>query len=284
MARRPGASIGCALVTVVVVLSGCGATTPASRILPPPPGEDVRSSLTAVGLASGRFPPTFEIVDGPAKGAREGAARGALLGAAYTIGGSVFGGPIGLVAGLFLAPAGAVGGGIVGGVTAEPAAKVEERINAVGRNLTARKIQDDLVARVAALGRQQTFGRFTLLDGPGPLIAGDLADYSALAREDVRTLLEITVTEVSLRGRTTEIDPSLSLAMTVNTRLVRKDDDVEVYRNSLRYSGGRGWTLAEWLDDPALLQAEVDRATLLVAEKIVEEVFLLVPFPRPDRP
>jgi hypothetical protein len=266
------------------VLSGCGAPTSASRFVPSPPAEEVRSRLTAVGLASGRLPPKFDVVDGPAKGAGQGAARGALLGAVYTIGGSVFGGPIGLVAGIFLAPVGAVGGSIVGGVTADSAAKVEERIAAVGRSLAAQKIQDDLLARVAALGRQQTSGRFTMLDGPGPRLAGNVAEYRSPVWEDVRTVLEITVTEISLRGRTTELDPNLSLAMTVNTRLVRRDDDAEIYRHSLRYSGGKGWTLAEWLDDVALLRAELDRASAMVAEKIVEEVFLLVPFPRQGTP
>jgi len=69
----------------------------------------------------------------------------------------------------------------------------------------------------------------------------------------------------------------------VKTRLLRTADDAELYRNSLTYSGGRGRTLAEWLDDEELLRVEVDRATEVVAEKIVDEVFLVVPFPRPGK-
>jgi len=95
-----------------------------------------------------------------------------------------------------------------------------------------------------------------------------------------RLVLEISVVELSLRGRTGEIDPGLSLAMAVKTRLVRTDDDAQLYANSLTYSGGKGRTLVEWLDDAEQLRIEVDRACEIVAEKIVDEVFLLMPFPQ----
>jgi hypothetical protein len=257
--------------------------TTTSRVLPPPPAEAVRLGLTRVALAPGRFPPKFGLVDGPAKGAGQGAARGALLGVAYTLGGGAFGGPIGLVASVFLVPVGAVGGSIVGGVTAESATKVEERVAAASRSLTARQIQDDLVRRVAVIGREQTSRTFTLLAEQGPRTPGERADYRALAEEGVQAVLEISVVELSLRGRTGEIDPTLSLAMAVKTRLVRTDDDAEIYAHSLTYSGGNGRTLAEWLDDADLLGVEVDRASVIVAEKIIDEVFLLVPFPAQRR-
>jgi len=243
--------------------TGCASpTTRAPRLLPPPPGEIVRSSLTSVALAPAQFSPKFDVVDGPAKGAGQGAARGA------------FGGPIGLVASVFLAPVGAVGGGIVGGMTAEPAAKVEERVAAVARSLSARQIQEDLVNHVAAIAREETSSTFTLLAA-----AEERTDYRALAVDGVQAVLEISVVELSLRGRTGEIDPSLSLAMAVKTRLMRTDDGAVIYANSLTYSGGKGRTLAEWLEAAELLQDELDRACTIVAEKIVDEVFLLVPFP-----
>ena len=268
-----------ALLPAVASLSGCASSTTASRLLPPPPGEDVRSSLATVGLAAGHFSPKFDLVDGPAKGAGQGAARGALLGAAYTLGGGSLAGPIGVVASTFLLPVAAVGGSIIGGVKAESAAKVAERTAAVSRSLTARNIQDDLINRVAATGREQTSGTFTVLTERGPRGPDDRAEYRSLVQDGVRSVLEITVVELALRGQTAEIDPNLSLAMTVKTRLVRTDDEAEVYRNSLTYSGDKGRTLAEWLGDMGRLKAEVDRASAIVAEKIVEEVFLMVPFP-----
>ncbi len=275
MLRRAGV-----LLASAAVLAGCAGPTTTSRLLPPPPGEDIRSGLTKVALASGRFPPKFEIVDGPAKGAGQGAARGALLGAAYTIGGASLAGPIGLVASTFLVPVGAVGGSIVGGVTAESAARVEERAAAVARSLSARKIQNDLVDRVAEAGRDQTSAAFTVLTERSAVNLNGRAEYRSLVEDGIPTVLEISVVELSLRGRTAEIDPSLNLAMTVKTRLLRAADDTELYKSSLTYSGGRGRTLAEWLDDAELLRVEVDRATEIVAEKIVDEVFLVIPFPR----
>ena len=281
MIRAPLGRLTLSLAALAVAAqAGCAGPTPALRRLPPPPGEDIRSGLTTVALASGRFPPKFDIVDGPAKGAGQGAARGALLGAAYTIGGGAFGGPIGLVASAFLTPVGAVSGSIVGGLTAESAAKVEERVAAVGRNMSVLKIQDDLLTRVAATGREQTSGTFTVLSERGPLAPGERAEYRPLVADGVRAVLEISVVELSLRGRTAEIDPGLVLAMSVKTRLVRTADGTELYRNSLAYSGGRSRTLAEWLDDVEQLQLELDRATEVVAEKIVDEVFLVMPFPR----
>jgi len=282
---RPVASLKVAvtsrlLFAMVTGLAGCAQPTQVPRLLPPPPRESVRLGLRSVALAPGRFSPKFDVVDGPAKGVGQGAARGALLGAAYTLGGGAFGGPIGLVASVFLAPVGAVGGGIVGGVTAESATKVEERVAAAGRSLLARKIQDDLVLRVASIGREQTSSTFTLLADRGPRLPGELTDYRSLVEEGIQAVLEISVVELSLRGRTGEIDPGLSLAMAVKTRLVRTDDDAQLYANSLTYSGGKGRTLVEWLDDAEQLRIEVDRACETVAEKIVDEVFLLMPFPQ----
>ena len=268
------------LFAMVTGLAGCAQPIQVPRLLPPPPRESVRLGLRSVALAHGRFPPKFDVVDGPAKGVGQGAARGALLGAVYTLGGGAFGGPIGLVASVFLTPVGAVGGGIVGGVTAESATKVEERVAAAGRSLLARKIQDDLVLRVASIGREQTSSTFTLLADRGPRLPGELMDYRSLGEEGIQAVLEISVVELSLRGRTGEIDPGLSLAMAVKTRLVRTDDDAQLYANSLTYSGGKGRTLVEWLDDAEQLRIEVDRACEIVAEKIVDEVFLLMPFPQ----
>ena len=262
-----------------VVLAGCAGPT-TSRLLPPPPSENIRSGLAKVAVASGRFPPTFDIVDGPAKGAGQGAVRGALLGAAYTMGGGALAGPIGLVASTFLLPVGAVGGGIVGVVTAESAAKVEERVATLSRSLSPRKFQNDLVNRVAETGREQTSGTFLVLAERTMVNLNGRAEYRSLVEDGTPTVLEINVMELSLRGRTAEVDPSLNLAMTVKTRLLRTADDAELYSNTLTYSGGRGRPLIDWLDDADLLRVEVDRATQVVAEKIVDEVFLLVQFPR----
>jgi hypothetical protein len=280
VARLIGGPTSTVLLAILTGLAGCAQPTQVPRLLPPPPKESVRLGLTSVALAPGRFLPRFDVVDGPAKGVGQGAVRGALLGAAYTLGGGAFGGPIGLVASVFLAPVGAVGGGIVGGVTAESATTVEERVAAAGRSLLARQIQDDLVLRVAAIGREQTSSTFTLLTDRGPRLPGELTHYRSLVEEGIQAVLEISVVELSLRGRTGEIDPGLSLAMAVKTRLVRTDDDVQIYANSLTYSGGKGRTLVEWLDDAEQLRIEVDRACEIVAEKIVDEVFLLMPFPQ----
>ena len=72
----------------------------------------------------------------------------------------------------------------------------------------------------------------------------------------------------------------LTIRSVVNNRMLYQEGwGVDSIKHSLTYSGGKGRTLTEWLDDVELLQGDLDRASAVVAEKIVEEVFLLVPFP-----
>src|SRR5262249_7451807 len=151
------------------------------------------------------------------------------------------------------------------GVTAESAAKVEERIAALSRSLSPRKIQNDLVNRVAGAGRTQTAGTFTVLAERTMVNLNGRAEYRSLVEDGTPAVLEISVVELSLRGHTGEVDPSLNLAMTVRTRLLRTADDTELYTNSLTYSGGRGGTLAEWTGDAELMRVELHRATEVVA-------------------
>jgi hypothetical protein len=79
------------------------------------------------------------------------------------------------------------------------------------------------------------------------------------------------------------IDPYLWLVMTVKTRLVHTADNAELYANSLTYTGEKGRTLAEWVGGPRGFRDELHQAYAVLAEKIVEEVFLLVLFPSRDK-
>lgn len=274
------------LVLALVAQCGCasgrsgGISAPVG--LPPPPGEAVRSGLGKIAVTSGRFAPTFDIVGGPAKGAGEGAGagagQGAKLGLGVVAGGAFVLGPFAIL----LIPLIAVGAGvgaIAGASSAEPAGKVEERGATAREIAAAQRIQDDLRDRMVAIGRAQTPHTLTVLADRGPSAAGERPDYRPLSQEGIQTVLEVGVESVILAGLWTTTDPPLWLVMTVNTRLVRTVDNADIYANSLTYTGEKGRTLAEWVGGPEGFRDELHRAYAILAEKTVEEVFLLVLFP-----
>jgi len=202
------------------------------------------------------------------------------MGAAYTITGAVaLGGGYGGVAGILLSPVGAVVGSVVGAFTADPAAIVVQREETARQILTNRALQEALRDRLAAAGRVQTGGKFVVLaDDRGPAARDTQVGYAALAQEGIGTVLEVRVDNVHLEGG--GIDPPLALRMTARTRIVRTAGDLELYASSLTYSGGEQHTLEEWVArDGELLRRELERADAILAEKIVDEVFLLVLFP-----
>ena len=274
------------LVLALVAQFGCASSGSgkmfARAVLPPPPGEAVRSGLGKIAVTSGRFAPTFDIVGGPAKGAGEGAGggakRGAQVGALAVYGGTFVLGPFAIL----LIPLIAVGAGvgaIAGASSAEPAGKVEERGATAREIAAAQKIQDDLRDRVVAISRAQTPHTLSVLADRGPSAAGERPDYRPLSQEGIQTVLEVGVESLTFEGSGRTIDPPLWLVMTVNTRLVRTVDNAEVYTNSLTYTGEKGRTLAEWVGGPEGFRDELHRAYAILAEKTVEEVFLLVLFP-----
>ena len=267
------------LVLALVAQFGCASSRSGPAVLPPPPGEAVRSGLGKVAVTSGRFAPTFDIVGGPAKGAGEGAGRGAGLGAVGALAVGASGGGFFAILGIMVAPVAAVVGAIAGASMAEPAGKVEEREATAREIAAAQKIQDDLRDRVVAIGRAQTPHTLTVLADRGPSAAVERPDYRPLSQEGIQTVLEVGVESVMLEGSGRTIDPPLWLVMTVNTRLVRTVDNAEIYANSLTYTGEKGRTLAEWVGGPEGFRDELNRAYAILAEKTVEEVFLLVLFP-----
>lgn len=260
------------LILALITQFGC-----ASSVLSPPPSEAVRSGLGTVAVTSGRFAPRLGIVGGPARGAGASAGRGAVVGAVVPIAvGSKMGGS-GAILGIMLAPVGAVVGAIAGVIQNEPTVKVEEREAAARELAAAQRIQDDIRDRVAAVGRDLTPHTLTVLADQDSSIAAERPDYRPLSQEAIQTVLDVRLESVTLEGGELPIDPPLWLVMVVNTRLVRTDNNAELYANSLTYTGQKGRTLAEWVGDPEVFRDELDRAYVILAEKIVEEVFLLIP-------
>ena len=259
------------LVLVLVAQVGCASggtgemSTPA--LLPSSPREAFQG-LGTVAVTSGRFAPTFEIVDGPAKGALRGAGRGFLDGLYITLA------TVGIFAPEILL------GPIRGAMAAEPAVRVEKREAAAREIVEAQEIQDDLRDRVVAIGHTRTPHTLTVLADRGPSAVAEWPDYRPLSQEGIQTVLEVVVESVTLQGLLDPfgtVNPNLILVMTVNRRLVRTIDNVEILANSITHRGNcndkRGRTLVKWVSDPKGFRDELNLVYADVAEKVVKDIF-----------
>ncbi len=92
--------------------------------------------------------------------------------------------------------------------------------------------------------------------------------------DPVSTVLEVVVEQFGLAGPWL-INPPLSFVLTERTRLIRASDGTELYGHSLTYRG-RARPLDDWVaQNPATLREEAERACSELAERLVDEVFLL---------
>lgn len=247
------------MVVVAITHSGCGTGDKLRRLyLPPPPSEDMRSHLGRVRLSEGGMQ-TAVLFTAPAKGAGAGMARGAGLGALYPIAGGALGGGSGVVLGILLAPVGALVGAVVGAASAEPAAKVEEKETAFRVAMEELKVPETFRRCVTDRLPERT-------STPGGRVSSD---------EPASTILEVVVEQVGLDGWGLEINPSLSFVLTERTRLIRASDGTELYGHWLTYRG-QPRPLNDWVSqNAARLREEAARACRELAERLVDEVFLV---------
>ncbi len=254
----------------------------ACAVLPKPPTETSRREWDSVVIAPARFTPAtnFEaFAVGKTKGTAKGAAVGAGLGVAGTAVFAVAGGPLAVFIAPYLAvtmvPAFATGWGVLGGaasVTAEEAKAVDALIQ---ENLKALNIQTTLAELAAETVRNDT-GQVPAIDedvGPDTLDAK--GDYGELARTGLGRVLEIATTKVGFQAD----GKKLNFFLVVRARMIRPGDGKQLYDREFVYEGdpyeGKRWAA----DNAALLEVELHRAYVSVAESIVEQIFLLTELP-----
>ena len=192
---------------------------------------------------------------GPAKGAGEGAARGAARGAwAVCVG----------LGCLLLSPPAALIGAVVGAARAESAAEVEAKGKALKAAMEELKVPETLRRCAGDRLREQ-------MATPGSRV---------LLGEPASTILDVVVEQFGLTaaqppGERMLINPPLRLVLTERTRLIRAADGTELYGHWLTYRG-RPRPLEDWVaQNPMLLREEAERACRELAERLVDEVFLL---------
>ncbi|MBZ0169223.1 MAG: hypothetical protein K8F29_07260 [Kofleriaceae bacterium] len=220
----------------------------------PPPSEELRSQLGRLRLSEGNAQ-TEALLTGPAKGGGEGAARGAKMGVKFVLqGGDPF-------AFLFVPPA-ALMGTVVGAVRAMPAAEFDAKAQALRTAMEELKVPETFRRCVADRLQELT-------STPGSRV---------MFEEPASTTLEVIVEQVGLTGAVEPINPPLSFVLTERTRLIRVSDGAELYGHWLTYRG-RLRSLEEWFVQNSinsmLLREEADRACRELAERLVDEVFLL---------
>jgi hypothetical protein len=159
---------------------------------------------------------------------------------------------------LFLIPPAALVGAVVGAARAEPAAKVEEQEKAFKAAMEELKVSETFHRCVGDRLRELT-------SAPGSRV---------MFEEPTSTILEVVVEQLGLAGGE-RINPPLSFVLTERTRLIRASDGTELYGHWLTYRG-RPRPLEDWfVQDSMLLREETERACRELAERLVDEVFLL---------
>lgn len=259
--RKARLHLSLALIAVVAIThSGCGIRDKLRRMdLPSPPSEDLRSQLGRVRLSEGGMQ-TAVLFTAPAKGAGAGMARGAGLGVRSSLVAGVGAGQAGVFI-IFLAPVAALVGAVAGAVRAEPAAKVEEKEAAFRVAMEELKVPETFRRCVADRLPERT-------STPGGRVSSE---------EPASTILEVDVEQVGLDGFGLEINPnpSLRFVLTERTRLIRASDGTELYGHWLTYRG-QPRPLDDWVSqNGARLREEAARACRELAERLVDEVFLV---------
>jgi len=261
MSVRPRSSL--VLGLTAALLAGC-ATAPYR-----PPSEEIRAQVGTVGVISPRLSPEAS-VEGPTAGKGTGAAKGAGLGAAYMLGGGATSGhPLTFALGIALTPVGALVGGIYGAGAAEPASAVQEAERTLKKAVAELKAQEAMRDLVLEVARSETRYQFV-----------SLAEHDPLASEGIDTILEVSVPALGLAGPV-GVNPPVAVVVEACAKLIRIGDGAELYalppkdaHPLLFVSPGRRFV--EWAaEDARLFREELDRAYRTLAEKIVDELFLV---------
>jgi hypothetical protein len=252
-----------ALALAAYLNAGC-ATDPAQAThpFPPPPTQEVRSSLKQILVVSATSEARSYFAKPDTSG--KAAGKGALLGMA-TVGqamGHTSSG-IGVLVVVFALPVGAAVGAISGGMhgtSKEEIAAVEKILT---RAFSEMDFQTAIRGQVVEAGRKNTRREFIL---------NELSPATPDGRH-TDAILEVTVLSAGLAGRGEKGAP-LTMFLKVQVRLVKSAAEQPIYSNTwVQTSGARPFR--EWGEnDGQAFRKELGNATRAVAESIIEELFL----------
>ena len=261
-------------LVIMVGVTGCATRAPHVSPLPPPLTEVERANIgRLIVVPSDTIPEHVMAI--PAKGADAGAGRGSAIGA----GGSVEAGgyshqPLGLALGIVLAPVFAIVGAGVGAAQALPEEQVEQAEATLNTAFMSFNVQNKMRNAITRRLEAETLVNTTTLPRLGSATGEANRYYRAATDQGVESVLEVAVKEWGLYGPWS-INPPLTFVMTLDARLIRASDKAELHGLLLIYHGS-ALRFDEWAaDNAAHLEQQLELANEELAEKVVDEFFLL---------
>ncbi|MBE7414132.1 MAG: hypothetical protein HS130_02405 [Deltaproteobacteria bacterium] len=258
-----------------------------------PPTEAVRASLGSIAVVPASYAPETDFRTF-AKGTAEGTGKGALIGAgggAFTGATLAFilaaGGAGALVfppAWLLLPAAGigaAVGvvAGSVGGAVYSADETASAEIERAAEDAFSSKSQMMVAEAFIKHAREFAGRELELIEGAGPGASGERPDYRPLKEKGVDTVVEISVMRAGFEDGKGK-DPATAVFMTLKTRVVGTGDNKELHLREYAYKSDR-LKFNEWTaDGSGRFVKESARAYETLAERALEEVFLIPEFGR----
>ena len=255
----------------MVGVSGCGE---AAYVLPPRPTEAERANFGRLIVVTSDIIPE-PVMAIPAKGADAGAGRGA----AFWTFGSVGGGistlnPLGFALGIVLAPVAAIVGAGAGAAQALPEEQVEQAEAMLNTAFMSSDVQNRMRNAITRRLEAETLVITTTLPRLGSATGEADRYYGAASDQGVESVLEVAVKVWGLYGLW-YINPPLTFVMTLDARLISASDKAELHGLMLTYHGS-ALRFDEWAaDNAARLEQQLELALEELAEKVVDEFFLL---------
>ena len=255
--RRVAVTVGLLIGTL---LGPWGCTTNSHRV--PPLSEQVRAEIGTLGVTTSSIIPTSDL-KGPISSKGSGAAKGAGQASLVMVSTAARAGhPLAALVVLGVTPVAALGGAIYGAIVAPRDEKVKGAETALANAFADLKIQEavhDHLLR-AAQGR---IGHRVVPLGETP---------------DVDAILELAVLSVRLVGA--GINPPLQLVVLACPKLVRRADGRELYPAESMTPAFAHMSAArkflEWGgEDARLFREEMERAYQNLADRVVEELFMV---------
>jgi len=266
----------------VVGLLGLAGCTHTPKIYKMRPGqvEKIRSDLGVIGVTVSSYPLKRKIIK-PAKGVLGGATRGVVIGAAMPVAiGAVSPVPGGTFMGALVAPYTAVAGSVYGAIKAVPPEEFKKAEAASDRaiaRLREMNLRQSFMAEVVKLGKEGTDLMFVPLSDMGPRYPKEVVQYNQKDIPSVYYILELRPESAGLRG-VYSIDPPSTAFMKVTARLIRKQNNEVVIRETFICASEIERTYTEWAEnDGQLFVDEFICCLPELAEKIVDDFFLVYP-------
>lgn len=245
-----------ALMWVVLSAAVHSACASAPVTLPPPPSDSVRGNVRSVAVVSTGSHPDAPVV--PSSSPSRAAGAGARIGTQITAA------PYAILLLPIALPAGALISMAVHAAKRPSDAELTASVDALKRLFDGLDVQERLRTEVIRFTREHA--RRSVLDGS--------STASRPVSIDADAIIEVTAERVALE-QVWDVSSDVALVLAARARLIGRGDGRELYATALTYRAGARSLTAWTADDCRALRENLLRATDTLAERIVDEMFLV---------